>query len=150
MRHLIAIIVLIGAAVLMFRQRDVPRGEPAGDTPIPMTAQACDASVQRDAPCFTPFDTRPTLSNAEDVRAAMLRGYTQYAGASGITGTTHVFVLIDDSGSVRNALLNRSSGDTRLDTSSLRVAHEMVFSPAVHDGKRTWAWFEVPFVYPVR
>ena len=147
MRHIISVVVLAGAVLLMFMRRDTPRGIPAGDTPPTPRAAACDARVQRTAPCFTPFDVKPQLRNAKSVQASLARNYPQQGSGRRIEGTAHVFVLIDDVGAVRNVLIGRSSGVAVLDTAALRVAHDMEFWPAHNNERATWVWFEVPITF---
>jgi TonB family protein len=147
MRHVLAIVLLVAAVSVMFWRRDVPPGIPAGDTPPTPATPACDAQLQRAAPCFTPFDRPLKLRSPKDAQMSLVRSYPKHLSERGIGGTADVFVLVDDEGNVRNALIDNSSGVAELDSAARRVASEMVFAAPRYQGRPTWVWVEVPIVY---
>jgi outer membrane biosynthesis protein TonB len=61
-------------------------------------------------PGFTPMTVRPSLTNAEEVRQALLREYPAVLRAAGIGGVATLWVHIDVNGVVSSTRIFESSG----------------------------------------
>jgi TonB family protein len=73
--------------------------------------------------------------------------YPSKARQAGIEGDVWVRVLVDRRGSVREALLYKSSGTQALDRAALAAAPHNRFEPSTEDGKPvpTWITYRVTF-----
>jgi periplasmic protein TonB len=73
--------------------------------------------------------------------------YPRMARQAGIEGDVWVRVLVDRSGSVREALLFKSSGTQALDHAALAAAPHNRFEPSLKDGEPipTWITYRVSF-----
>ena len=88
--------------------------------------------------------------NRSDVVKALVRNYPAQLRKDSIGGTTLMWVLLDDSGSVRANLVRTSSGITDLDDAASHVVGEMKFTPALLKGSPVWAWIQLPVVFCVQ
>ncbi len=102
------------------------------------------------APTFTPFTVRPDITNRVDVARAMEEGYPPLLRDAGIGGTVLVWFFLDETGEVRRALLNESSGHKELDDAALRVAAAIRFTPAMNREKVVPVWIALPITFTTR
>ncbi|RKX26074.1 MAG: hypothetical protein DRP45_04440 [Candidatus Zixiibacteriota bacterium] len=74
--------------------------------------------------------------------------YPRLAEQAGIEGKVWIKVLVDLDGSVREAVIYKSSGTAALDKAALDVAKENKFKPAIQNGRpvRTWVAYDVDFI----
>jgi len=79
---------------------------------------------------LAPHDRKPQLDNRGEVRNLLATSYPPALADAEIGGITHVSVLVDAAGTVRNVLLVRGSAHDELDRASIAVARGMKFRPA--------------------
>jgi TonB family protein len=103
-----------------------------------------------DGPRYTPYTQEPALANAQDVARALQRNYPPLLRDSGVGGTTTVWLLIDERGSVRRKQVHKSSGHGALDDAALSVADRMRFRPAENRGVRVAVWVQIPITFSSR
>ena len=58
-----------------------------------------------------------------------------------------LYVLIDEDGGFRKAVVDESSGWEQFDSVALHVAGSFRFQPAVNSGIRVPAWFSLPVTF---
>jgi len=105
------------------------------------------ARLLMEAPTPTPFSTRPTLLNREEVAVVLEREYPPLLRDAGIGGTAYVRVFLDEEGRVRNAQIGESTGHAALDDAALRVAEAIRFSPALNGDKPVPVWISFPVTF---
>ena len=79
---------------------------------------------------LAPHDRKPQIDNRGEVRNLLATSYPPALRDAEIGGITHVSVLVDAAGTVRNVLLVRGSAHDELDRASIAVARGMKFRPA--------------------
>lgn len=62
-------------------------------------------------------------------------------------GTAVVLVLIDATGHVRDAKIERSSGERALDSAAIAAAVQWVFRPTLQDGRPVEGYVRIPFQF---
>lgn len=131
-----------------------PAGIPPYREVMQMLADAEPAISEK--PVETAYTRKPVLLNRNQVEAAIVRIVHQlnpqvremneaFARAQMAGGTTYVDVFIDQTGTVQNAIVRRTSGNRDLDGHALQIARTMRFSPALNGEQPVEAWLEVPF-----
>lgn len=115
-----------------------------GAPPYPQPATTPDLSA---GPTFTPYDVPPELQNAKVVRAAMEDRYPADLKNDWKGGTAEVALYVCDRGTVRAAVLRKSSGHEELDAAALSVAQTMAFEPAKHKGNSVGVWVTYPITF---
>jgi TonB family protein len=115
-----------------------------GAPPFPQPVSSPDLSA---GPTFTPYDMPPELQNARRVQAAMERRYPARLRNDWIGGTTEVSLYVCDQGTVRAAVLRKSSGHPALDEAALEVVQTMAFKPAELKGSPVGVWVTVPVTF---
>lgn len=107
-----------------------------------VTAQNVEA-----APTFTPYTVAPELRNRDEVRAALVRFYPPPLKDAGVGGTSLIWVMIDEKGSVLKTQVKQTSGYRLLDSAALRVGQTMLFSPALNRDQPVKVWVSLPIVF---
>ena len=100
-----------------------------------------------DGPTFTPMTARPRLTNPDEVAAALRNAYPPPLRIAGVTGTTNVWIFIDETGSVVSTRMAESSGHEELDEAALRVAERMEFTPAYNGDEPVSVWVVIPVTF---
>jgi TonB family protein len=118
------------------------------DRPLDLAAPAPEAD-EDDARVFVAFDVRPRLINPREVEAALLRHYPAVLRDARIGGVVRVSFHIDETGSVRERRVARSSGYDAFDAAALRVADLMEFTPALSRDVRVPVWVELDVRFEV-
>jgi len=95
-------------------------------------------------PVFTPMTKKPELVNPGEVVEALRAAYPGALRDAGVSGTTHVWLFVDEQGAVKRTQLERSSGFPAIDEAALNVASQMKFSPAENRGERVAVWIQLP------
>jgi TonB family protein len=119
------------------------------------TASDEDASAK---PVNTPFDVAPSLLNRQQVEAAIVRvfysnaqnldlSYVAQQRRERLGGTTKLAIYITPLGEVRNAVVNKTSGNIDLDNEAISIAKIMRFSPAKNHGQNVEAWIVMPIEF---
>jgi TonB family protein len=98
-------------------------------------------------PRFTPYDVPPELQNATRIRAAMGRKYPTNLRNNWVGGTAEVSLYVCDQGTVRAAILKKSSGHPALDEAALEVVQSMAFEPAKYKGNSVGVWVTYPITF---
>lgn len=93
---------------------------------------------------YTPFTERPGLVDVEALQATLQAEYPPLLREAGITGTTLVWFHIDETGTVTDARVGRSSEHEALDEAALRVARAARFTPARNRGETVAVWVAFP------
>jgi TonB family protein len=131
-----AAVLTIGAlafATAAYAMRAPMHGRIVMDPPADAGAVTTAESVAPNAALDT---VPPVLRNGADVTREINRLYPPRLRDAGIEGTTTVAVYVSSSGKVTDTKLARSSGQALMDDAALRAAAGMVFTPAVHQGRR--------------
>ncbi len=124
--------------------------EPVTTTEVAALAEGQDPSRDVDpteGPQFTPFTARPELENPQHVMQALQENYPPLLRDAGIGGTVHVWVYIDETGTVRRAQINTGSEYPALNQAALRVAGTLEFSPALNGEEAVPVWVSIPIVF---
>ncbi|MEK9506932.1 M56 family metallopeptidase [Gemmatimonadota bacterium Y43] len=101
-------------------------------------------------PTFTPYTVAPDLVNRQAIGAALEAAYPPLLRDAGIGGTTRVWFLIDDTGTVQETRVESSSGHERIDAAALEVASQMEFTPALNRDRPVAVWVAFPITFQVR
>ena len=101
-------------------------------------------------PVFTPYAVAPDYTNPNEVRRALEGEYPPLLRDAGVGGTVKVWFFIDESGTVRNAVVNEGSGHVALDEAALRVAPVFKFTPALNRDKAVPVWVSLPITFGIR
>lgn len=112
-----------------------------------LTAQTCNPRVDSAQPCYTQFDVKPALKNQAAVIQSLRQNYPAALKLDSVGGKVGMWVLVDDSGKVRNQVIHQSSGSEDFDKAALRVASVMEFTPATLQSQQVWAWIQLPVVF---
>lgn len=109
-----------------------------------------DASRLGDQPVFTPYTVKPELKNRRQAAQIVERNYPKLLRDAGIGGTVNVWVFIDTNGNVKNAQVQKGSGNKALDEAALTSANEFTFTPALNRDKRVPVWVAIPITFSVK
>jgi len=142
---------------------DVPAAPPAAPPPRELAAAATPNGDRQPTPVVPAPSARPTLPPADGLQAALPPAagnasafvaprltapkrprYPEAARQAGVEGTVLVKAYILADGSVREALVARSAGNSALDGAALRTIRESRFVPAQRGGRAVPVWVEVP------
>ncbi|MDE2981439.1 MAG: M56 family metallopeptidase [Gemmatimonadota bacterium] len=111
-----------------------------------ITGEGEEADISA-APVFTPFTVKPDYVNRSEIMAALNREYPPLLRDAGIGGTVLVWFFIDETGTVRNQAVFRSSGHAALDEAALRVAPVFRFTPALNRDRAVPVWVQLPITF---
>ncbi len=125
---------------------------PAGAPEAAAPASAAPARLQdiAAAPVFTAFTVAPELRNRAQVATALSREYPRLQRAGSPQGQVLVWLLLDESGTVRKTQLKQSSGHAALDEAALQLGRQMRFSPALEHDHPVPVWVSVPVDFVTR
>jgi len=90
---------------------------------------------------FIPLEIRPEMIYQHTPE------YPRLAKDAGITGTTWVNVLLNEEGSVMDAIIAKSSGTTSLDDAALQAARKCKFKPGIQNGRPVKCWVTFPIEF---
>lgn len=99
------------------------------------------------APTFTPYTVAPVLKNPSEVQRALVRLYPPMLRDAGVSGTTLLWILIDERGEVMKTQVKQSSGTEPLDQAATQVAQVMRFSGGLNHDIRVKVWVAVPLTF---
>ncbi len=136
---LMAVAALVGAQACSV---DSPLGRESADEE-PVRSQVVDLSE----PTFTPFTDAPTITNRDEVIAALGAEYPALLRDAGVGGTVRIYFFIDETGTVGELRLDQSSGHQALDQAALRVAGVYRFTPALNRGDAVPVWVSFPITF---
>jgi protein TonB len=109
-----------------------------------------DASRLGDQPVFTPYTVKPEVKNRREALRIVERNYPKLLKDAGIGGTVVVWVFIDTNGIVKNAQVQKGSGNSALDDAALKSAQEFEFTPALNRDKRVPVWVQIPITFGIK
>ncbi len=109
-----------------------------------------DASRLSDQPVFTPYTVRPEIKNRREAVRIVERYYPKLLKDAGIGGQVMVWVFIDTNGVVKNAQVQKGSGNSSLDESALKAAREFEFTPALNRDQRVPVWVAIPITFSIK
>lgn len=98
-------------------------------------------------PQTRPVSTMPGIRDAGEALGIVEREYRR-AGITMQGAETRLWVAIDASGTVLEALLSHSSGAPAADTAALRAMKSLQFTPASRNGVSVCLWLELPVISP--
>jgi protein TonB len=101
------------------------------------------------APTYTPFTRAAELENREEIRIYLLGRYPRQLQDARIGGRTMLWILVDEKGRARKAVLLRSSGYASLDDAALESTDLMRFAPAWNSGHVVPVWVQLPVNFRV-
>lgn len=144
--------LLAGGALLIAAACGVPAPDAVTGPDEAETAPAGTVEAGAAAePTFTPYTTRPELTDPGDVGDALDAAYPPLLRGAGVGGTTHVWLYIDRTGAVADVRLQRSSGHDALDQAALGVARRaMSFRPARNGDEPVPVWVTFPITFETR
>lgn len=126
----------------------VPAAEAADAVPLPPPPSEVKAEPSlEDEPRFVVHTVKPRMLNQEDVNLVLEREYPALLKDAGIGGTTTVWLFVNESGQVANALVKESSGHRGLDDAALRVADAARFSPAQNRDEVVALWIALDIAF---
>ncbi|MEQ9397883.1 MAG: TonB family protein [Longimicrobiales bacterium] len=125
-------------------------GARSEETELPPPPEETEARPLIEAPTFTPFTVAPSITNRQEVIAAMEAEYPPLLRNAGIGGTVRVYFFIDAEGVVQRSLIDNGSGHEALDQAALRVAEVYRFSPALNRDRRVPVWVSFPITFQIR
>lgn len=102
-----------------------------------------------EGPTTTPFTRAPTLLNPGEIQSFLLRRYPASLQAAGLGGRAVLWLLIDEKGEVRKALIHTGSGYKELDKAAMDAVPKMEFSAAMHNGRNVPVWVQQPINFRV-
>ena len=103
---------------------------------------------REEGPSFTPYAIKPELRNRPEVQQALVRNYPPHLRDRRVSGTTLVWLLVDEIGRVVKTQVKESSGEADLDKAALQVARTMLFTPAKNrESKPVKVWIQLPIVF---
>lgn len=130
---------------------------------VPPHAQLLQAIAAADKlPSDEPFERKvtqkPVLLNRSQVESAILRIVHSvnraqaemnllFERSQNVGGNADVWIYIDATGTVGNALIKKTTGNRELDAMALQVARLMRFSPARDGDKAVDIWIEAPIKF---
>ncbi|PYM81261.1 MAG: hypothetical protein DME09_17160 [Candidatus Rokuibacteriota bacterium] len=142
---------------------DVPAAPPAAPPPRELGAAPPPSEARQPTAVVPAPSARPTLPPADGLQTALPPAagnagafvaprltaskrprYPEAARQAGVEGTVLVKAYILADGSVREALVARSAGNSALDGAALRTIRESRFVPALRGGRAVPVWVEVP------
>jgi protein TonB len=109
-----------------------------------------DASRLADQPVFTPYTVKPEIKNRREAVRIVERYYPKLLKDAGIGGQVMVWVFIDTGGVVKNAQVQKSSGNSSLDEAALKAAREFEFTPALNRDQRVPVWVAIPITFSIK
>ncbi|MDX1577156.1 MAG: TonB family protein [Gemmatimonadota bacterium] len=93
-----------------------------------------------DPPESIPHDVPPRLVNGPDILAALQEGYPDDLPPEAAESRVLLWLFVDTGGRVTKLRLQRSSGFEALDRLATRLAPNMAYTPALHQGRRVGVW----------
>lgn len=103
-----------------------------------------------DAPVWVPHTVEPRLLNQAEVQRALVRDYPPNLRDAGVGGTTTVWLLVSEEGSVLQTRVAESSERPQLDAAALGVAQVMRFAPALNRSRAVQVWVALPIRFEAR
>jgi TonB family protein len=127
---------------------DQPQG-PAPTAPVAVE-EVVPAGEAADAePRFTPYEVRPELRNAAEIRSIIEATYPPVLRDAGIGGTAVFWIHVNPEGNVTDTRLRTSSGRFELDEAAKGVMRRLRFAPALNQGEPVAVWIQLPVRYEV-
>ncbi len=120
---------------------------PIDDLPPPPEQAAVDLS---DQPTFTPFTVSPEIRNRPHLERLLEQEYPSLLRDAGIGGRVVVHFFINTEGRVENQFVAESSGHASLDAAAIRIAPELIFSPARNQDQVVAVWVQIPITFQAR
>ncbi|MBN8885972.1 MAG: energy transducer TonB [Rudaea sp.] len=96
-------------------------------------------------PAYRAPPAPPTTPGQPSIKTASLPVYPRSLVEQGVGGRNIVRVLVGADGSVREATIETSSGESLLDSAALEAARNTKFNPAIVDDKAVSAYALLPF-----
>jgi TonB family protein len=115
-----------------------------------LAARATPGCRPEAGPCFTPYTVKPELRNRDEVARALVRNYPPELRDRGVSGTTQVWIYLNEEGRVVDARVRQTSGEPKLDEAALRVARIFQFTPARNRDLPVAVWIALPIVFKAR
>lgn len=112
-------------------------------------------------PMYTPHTHKPVLLNRNQVEAAIVRVMhgankalaemnEMFNRPQNLGGKTDLWLFIDNTGTVANVLVKKTSGNKDLDAHAFAIAKMMRFAPARNGEQPVDVWLEVPIHFKAR
>ena len=100
-------------------------------------------------PTTTHYTVAPELLNRDEIVNLLNQRYPNELRMLGRGGLTTLWLLIDQDGKARKALVFASSGHEGFDAAALDAVSVMKFSPAQNNGRTTPVWVQLPVRFQV-
>lgn len=120
------------------------------DNPVGLRPPAEEVRAGEEPGFRTPYTVKPELRNRAEAIRIVERHYPGLLKDAGIGGQVDVWLLIDTTGVVRSARVQRSSGNSGLDEAALTAAREFRFTPALNRDRKVSVWLEIPITFSVK
>jgi TonB family protein len=86
------------------------------------------------------YDVAPRLLNTQEIVEALDEAYPADLREQQISGSVVLWLFVDDSGAVAEALVHRRSAYRAFDAAALAIAEAMQFRPASMDDEPVGVW----------
>lgn len=100
-------------------------------------------------PSFTPMTIRPALTNADEVRQALIAAYPPALRDAGVGGAPMMWLYIGTDGTIQATRIAETSGIEAIDRAAEQVAGAMRFSPARNGDEIVAVWVQLPIRFRV-
>ena len=106
--------------------------------------------VGSDQPFFVSWTVAPSIINRDEFRDMLIAEYPPLLREAGIGGQMVALIYVSDEGRVLEVRLGASSGHQGLDEAALRVARQLLFSPALTRDLKVATWVRQRIDFTVR
>lgn len=86
------------------------------------------------------YDVAPRLLNLREVQETLQDQYPNELREARISGSVVLWLFVDDSGAMAEAMVHKSSDYEAFDTAALVIAEAMKFRPALMDSEPVGVW----------
>jgi TonB family protein len=86
------------------------------------------------------YDVAPLLLNGKEITKRLMESYPAELREAGISGSVIVWLFVDDSGDVAEALLHKRSDHVAFDEAALALVRGMKFRPALMEEEPVAVW----------
>ena len=120
-----------------------------GDDSVEVARAPLSLDQLKVGPTATHYTVAPELLNRDEIVNMLNQRYPNELRMLGRGGLTTLWLLIDQDGKARKALVHASSGHEGFDAAALDAVSVMKFSPAQNNGRKTPVWVQLPVRFQV-
>ena len=120
-----------------------------GDDSVEVASAPLTLDQLKIGPTATHYTVAPELLNRDEIVNMLNQRYPNELRMLGRGGLTTLWLLIDQDGKARKALVHASSGHVGFDAAALDAVSVMKFRPAQNNGRTTPVWVQLPVRFQV-